>query len=89
MKFYVQCSLNVLPYLSIYTFHHFWYSCLPKEIRKLFELLTTCQLGLSIFLFYFVLQHINLISHLMPNRVKEYKSEKKSKGDVLGIKDKL
>ena len=37
----------------------------------------------------FVLRHINLISHLMPNQVKENKSEKKFKGEVLGINDKL
>ena len=37
----------------------------------------------------FVLWHINLIGHLMPNQVKENKSEKKFKGDVLGINDKL
>ena len=36
----------------------------------------------------FVLRHINLIVHLMPNRVKESKSEKKFKGEVLGINDK-
>ena len=34
----------------------------------------------------FVWQHINLIGHLMPNQVK---SEKKFKGEVLGINDKL
>ncbi len=37
----------------------------------------------------FVLRHINLIGHLMLNRVKESKSEKKFKGEVLGINDKL
>ena len=37
----------------------------------------------------FVLRHINLIGHLMPNQVKENKSEKKFKGEVLGINDKL
>ena len=37
----------------------------------------------------FVLGHINLIGHLMPNRVKENKSEKKFKGEILGINDKL
>ena len=37
----------------------------------------------------FVLQHINLIGHLMLNQVKENKSEKKFKGEVLGINDKL
>ena len=37
----------------------------------------------------FVLQHINLIGHLMPNRVKENKSEKKFKGEILGINDRL
>ena len=37
----------------------------------------------------FVLRHINLIGHLMPNQVKEKKSEKKFKGEVLGIHDKL
>ena len=40
-------------------------------------------------LFCFVLRHINLISHLIPNQVKENKSEKKFKGEVLGINDKL
>ena len=40
-------------------------------------------------LFCFVLRHINLIDHLMPNQVKENKSEKKFKGEVLGIDDKL
>ena len=30
----------------------------------------------------FVLRHINLISHLMPNQVKENKSEKKFKGEI-------
>ena len=35
----------------------------------------------------FVLQHINLNGHLMPNQVKENKSEKKFKEDVLGIND--
>ena len=42
-----------------------------------------------IHLFCFVLRHINLICHLMPNRVKENKSEKKSKGEVSDINDKL
>ena len=37
----------------------------------------------------FVLRHINLISHLMPNQVKENKFVKKFKGKVLGINDKL
>ena len=37
----------------------------------------------------FVLWHINLIGHLMPNQVKENKSEKKFKAEVLGINDKL
>ena len=37
----------------------------------------------------FVLWHINLIGHLMPKQVKENKSEKKFKGEVLGINDKL
>ena len=37
----------------------------------------------------FILQHINLIGHLMPNQVKENKSEKKFKGEVLVINDKL
>ena len=37
----------------------------------------------------FVLRHINLIGHLMPNQVKENQSEKKFKGEVLGINDKL
>ena len=36
-----------------------------------------------------VLRHINLISHLMPNQVKVNKSEKKFKGEVLGINGKL
>ena len=40
-------------------------------------------------LFCFVLWHINLIGHLMPNQVKESKSEKKFNGEVLGIHDKL
>ena len=35
-----------------------------------------------------VLWHINLIGYLMPNQVKENKSEKKFKGEVLGINDK-
>ena len=39
--------------------------------------------------FCFVLWHINLIGHLMPNQVKENKSEKSFKGEVLGIYDKL
>ena len=38
------------------------------------------------FSFCFVLWHINLIGHLMPNQVKENKSEKKFKEEVLGIK---
>ena len=33
----------------------------------------------------FVLRHINLIDHLMPNQVKENKSGKKIKEKVLGI----
>ena len=37
----------------------------------------------------FCFRHINLIGHLMPNQVKENKSEKKFKGEVLGINDKL
>ena len=37
----------------------------------------------------FVLRHTNIIGHLMPNQVKENKSEKKFKGEVLGINDKL
>ena len=37
----------------------------------------------------FVLRHINLIGHLMPYQVKENKSEKKFKGEALGINDKL
>ena len=40
-------------------------------------------------LFCFVLQHINIIGHLMPNQVNENKSEKKLKREVLGINDKL
>ena len=40
-------------------------------------------------LFCFVLWHIILIGRLMPNQVKENKSEKKFKGEVLGINDKL
>ena len=47
----------------------------PKEIQEIF----VC----------FVLWYINLIGHLMPNQVKENKSEKKFKGEVLGINDKL
>ncbi len=42
-----------------------------------------------LFCLFFVLRHINLIGHLMPNQVKENKSEKKFKGEVLGINDKL
>ena len=38
---------------------------------------------------YFVVWHINLIGHLMPNQVKENKTEKKVNGEVLGINDKL
>ena len=37
----------------------------------------------------FVLRHINLIGHLMPNWIKENESEKKFKGGVLEINDKL
>ena len=37
----------------------------------------------------FVLRHINLIGYLMPNQVKENKSEKSFEGEVLGINDKL
>ena len=37
----------------------------------------------------FVLRHINHIGHLMPNQVKENKSEKKFKGEILGINNKL
>ena len=37
----------------------------------------------------FVLWHINLTSNLMPNQVKENKSEKKFKGEILEINDKL
>ena len=45
---------------------------------------------LSIFcLFCFVLQHINLIGHLMLNQVQENNFEKKFKGEVLGINDEL
>ena len=44
---------------------------------------------LFVFLFCFVLRYINLIGHLMPNQVKDIKSEKKFKGEVLGINDKL
>ena len=40
-------------------------------------------------MFFFVLRHINLIGHLMPNQVKENKSEKKFKRGVLGINNKL
>ena len=40
-------------------------------------------------LFCFVLRHINLIGHLIPNQVLKNKSEKKFKGEVLGINDKL
>ena len=36
----------------------------------------------------FVLRHINLIGHLMPNQFKENKSEKKFK-EILEINDKL
>ena len=39
--------------------------------------------------FCFVFRHINLVGHLMPNQVKENKSKKKFKGEVLGISDKL
>ena len=37
----------------------------------------------------FVLRYINLIGHLILNQVKENKSEKKFKGEVLGINEKL
>ena len=37
----------------------------------------------------FILRHINVIGHIMPNQIKENKSEKKFKGEVLGINDKL
>ena len=37
----------------------------------------------------FVLRHISLVGHLLPNQVKENKSEKKFKGEVFGINDKL
>ena len=37
----------------------------------------------------FVLQHINLIAHLILNQVKENKSERKFKGEVLGINNEL
>ena len=40
-------------------------------------------------LFCFVLLHINLIGHLMPNKINENKSEKKFKREVLGINDKV
>ena len=40
-------------------------------------------------LFCFILRHINLIGHLKPNWVKENKSEKKFKEEVLGINDKF
>ena len=54
------------------------------------EEITNIRLRFSKFvLFCFVLRHINLIGHLMPNQVKENKSEKKFKQDVLGINDKL
>ena len=33
--------------------------------------------------------HINIIGHLMPNQVKENKSENKFKGEDLVINDKL
>ena len=44
---------------------------------------------LFLFCYCFVLRHINLIGHLMPNQVKENKSEKKFKGQILGIHHKL
>ena len=43
----------------------------------------------GLFVGFFALWHINLISHLMPTRVKENKSEKKFKAEILGINDKL
>ena len=44
---------------------------------------------ISILLFVLFYGISNLIGHLMPNQVKENKSEKKFKGAVLGINDKL
>ena len=43
----------------------------------------------AFFLFCFILRHTNLVGHLMPNQVIENKSEKKFKGEVLGINDEL
>ena len=51
----------------------------PSLIGFVFVIFSVC----------FVLRHINLLGHLMSNQVKENKSEKKFKGEVLGINDKL
>ena len=49
-----------------------------------------CRFKMFVCLFVcFVLRHINVIGHLMTNQVKENRSEKKFKEEVLGINDKL
>ena len=47
------------------------------------------MITINFFLVRFLLRHINLIGHLIPNQVIENKSEKKFKGKVFGINDKL
>ena len=55
----------------------------------IFEVKKGCSVCLVCLFVCFVLRHIKLIGHLMPHQVKEDKSEKKFKGEVFGIKDKL
>ena len=52
------------------------YQCVQRKNFGLFENV------ISKMFVCFVLRHINLIGHLMPNQVKENKSEKKFKGEV-------
>ena len=59
------------------------------KTRLLYLLYTLKSFSEEFCSFCFVLRHINLIGHLLPNQVKENKSEKKFKGEVLGINDKL
>ena len=60
-----------------------------KKKRKKDKRNTLSDANYIIFVFVcFVLRHINLIGHLMPNQVKENKFEKKFK-KVLRINDKL
>ena len=82
--FYKNTELKSIPF-----YHRLWH-VLKKDYLIIRKIYIKKKRKMFVYLFVcFVLQRINLIGHLMPNQVKENKSEKKFKGEVLGINDKL